>query len=311
MNRRSLIALVLLAFALPAACETVLGFEDHELYPADASVGGGSGGSAGSGGTAGAAGSSTGGSAGVAGDADADIDADADAGPARVTDGLIALYTFDEGSGTEVKDVSGVAPPLNLTIDTPSAVVWNPGFIDVTDPVRIRSGAPAQKVFDKCTASEAITVEAWVKPGTLVDLSDGAGLPSRIVSMSIDGSNRNFTLAQDLDQWVFRLRRKGDTSYLNGTPALTTASGTVTTTLAHVVATRGSTGPTSFYLDAVPLGTEDQAGDFSEWDPSYELALANEVLDARDWVGELHLVAIYDRALSLSDIQQNFAVGPD
>jgi hypothetical protein len=309
VSRRSRIGLVLFVFALPVACETVLGFEDHELYPTDASAGGGSGGSAG------AAGSSTGGSGGVteAGDANADADADADAGLGRVTDGLIVLYTFDEGSGTTVTDVSGVGAPLNLTIDTPSAVAWHPGFIEVTNTVRIRSVAPAQKVFDKCTASNAITVEAWVKPVTLVDWTDGAAdLPSRIVTMSIDGSNRNFTLAQNLDQWVFRLRREGDgSSYLNGIPELDTANGTVDTVLSHVVATRGPTGLTTFYRDAVSLGTEDQTGDFGGWDPSYELALANEVLSPRDWIGELHLVAIYDRALSPSEVQQNFAVGPD
>ncbi len=307
-KQRALLALVPLGFATLVACESILGFEDHELYPADASTGGagglsgGGGNSGGIGATAGAAGSAQGGSAGLA-------DA-GDSGPARVSDGLVVLYTFDEGSGTNVKDVSGVGAALNLTIDTPSAVAWKTGFVDVTAPVRIRSFAPAQKVFDKCTTSGEISVEAWIKPGTLVDLTDGAGLPTRIVTMSIDGSNRNFTLAQDLDQWVFRVRRTDDAG-LNGTPALTTMTGTVTTNLAHVVATRASSGKTAFYVDATEIGTQDQIGDFTNWDSSYELALANEVLEDRDWVGEIHLVAVYDRALSATEIQQNFDVGPD
>ena len=44
----------------------------------------------------------------------------------RVSDGLLALYTFDEGSGSTVHDVSGVGTPLDLTIANTGAVSWLP-----------------------------------------------------------------------------------------------------------------------------------------------------------------------------------------
>ncbi len=42
----------------------------------------------------------------------------------RITDSLLALYTFDEGSGSTVQDTSGVGAPLNLNIPDPSRVTW-------------------------------------------------------------------------------------------------------------------------------------------------------------------------------------------
>ncbi|MDO8629767.1 MAG: hypothetical protein Q7R41_04680, partial [Phycisphaerales bacterium] len=45
----------------------------------------------------------------------------------RAQTGLVALYTFKEGSGTNVTDVSGVGTPLNLVIPNPAAMRWLPG----------------------------------------------------------------------------------------------------------------------------------------------------------------------------------------
>lgn len=45
----------------------------------------------------------------------------------RATANLVALYTFQEGSGNIVQDVSGVGTPLNLTIGTPNNTTWLAG----------------------------------------------------------------------------------------------------------------------------------------------------------------------------------------
>jgi hypothetical protein len=39
------------------------------------------------------------------------------------------------------------------------------------------------------------------------------------------------------------------------------------------------------------------------------LVLANEPGGARLWLGELHLVAIYDRALTAAEVNSNFMAG--
>lgn len=45
----------------------------------------------------------------------------------RVADGLTVLYTFKEGDGDSVEDVSGIGTPLTLHIKKPESVSWLPG----------------------------------------------------------------------------------------------------------------------------------------------------------------------------------------
>jgi len=65
------------------------------------------------------------------------------------------------------------------------------------------------------------------------------------------------------------------------------------------------------YVDGVQLLETSRSCDFDGWDRGYELALANELEDARPWLGTYHLVALYSRALSDAEVATNFAAGPD
>lgn len=47
----------------------------------------------------------------------------------------------------------------------------------------------------------------------------------------------------------------------------------------------------------------------ANWDDDYPLALANELIDPRPWLGELYLVAIYSKALSAEEVNLNYIVG--
>lgn len=290
--------LALLVAVAVVGCEAVLGFEDHHLAPpVDASAG-----------SAGAAGSASGGSGG-AGDAGADvIDAapetggDAEAGT-RVTDGLSVLYDFEEGSGNKVNDVSGVGSAVNLTIKDPFLTNWIPGGLTINGSTIIKSSGPPNKLLNACKASKQITIEAWIRPANLTQLG-----PARIVTLSIDTSARNFTLGQETTQFNARLRTP--VTGQQGEPPVLTLPGTVTTELTHVVYTRASDGKVTIYLDTVISGSGDVNGDFSNWDTTYELALANEHTLNRVWFGDYFTVAIYCRALSPAEVAQNFAVGP-
>ena len=226
-----------------------------------------------------------------------------DAGPPRVTTGLVVLYTFEEGSGTVVRDVSGVAPPLDLTIDDPSAVTWLPGALSINASTIAASSAPATKIIDACVASNELSLEAWVEPADLVQSG-----PARMITLSANTSYRNFTLGQDADQWVLRVRTTtGDT---NGGPNLYDGPGTVTTSLVHVVSVRTAGGIAAMYVNGVETGTLARDGDFSGWDPTFRFAVANELTMDRTWLGRMHLVAVYCRALTAAEVRQNFAAGP-
>jgi hypothetical protein len=49
----------------------------------------------------------------------------------------------------------------------------------------------------------------------------------------------------------------------------------------------------------------------TNWDAGYRLSLANEVTENRPWLGEFHLVAVYDWALSAVEVSENYNAGPD
>jgi hypothetical protein len=108
---------------------------------------------------------------------------------ARVTADLQVLYLFEEGSGTTVGDDSGVGSPLDLTIADENAASWGTNYLAIDSSTIASSGVAATKVIDAAKASHEITIEAWVKPANPTQSG-----PARIVSVSADTSNRNFTL---------------------------------------------------------------------------------------------------------------------
>jgi hypothetical protein len=108
-------------------------------------------------------------------------------------EGLVVLYTFEEGTGTAVHDVSGVGDPLDLTIADPGGTAWISGGLSVNASTILSHAAAPAKLVEMCTASNAITIEAWIKPG---DNSAATNFPLRIVTFSFDPTNRNFTWAR-------------------------------------------------------------------------------------------------------------------
>ena len=228
----------------------------------------------------------------------------------RVTDGQVVVYGFQEGTGLTVRDVSGTGAPLDLTITDGAGISWLPtGGLALSSPTLITSGGAAVKVIDAVKVSGEITIEAWVTPANT--RQDG---PARIVTLSQNTTNRNFTLGQGL--WdeqssdLYDIRLRTTTTTANGMPSLSTPTGTLIPALTHVVYTRDVFGTITFYVNGGEVSSRVDGGDLSNWDNEYALALGDEVSGDRPWLGEYHLVAIFDRALSPAEVQQNFAAGP-
>lgn len=238
----------------------------------------------------------------AAGADDARRDGDSDAGqlgpPKRSTDGLLVLYEFLEGSGTTVTDTSNVSTPLNLSIQW-GAPTWMPGGgLRLDKASMLVSGGPATKVIDACVLSNAVTVEAWFQTSNLLQTG-----PARLVSVGADFYGQNLMLGQDYSTLEARL----STSLV--APALISAAGSLDTALTHVVYTRSSNGEARFVIDGVTLGNGTAGGELTSWVSSHRLAIGNEVGGERPWRGTLYLVAIYARALSKAELENNFAAG--
>lgn len=235
----------------------------------------------------------------------------AQSGPAgRVEKGLLALYTFEEGSGREVKDVSGIGAAMNLTINNTRATAWVDGGLAINRQTIVTSRRAATKIINAAKASNELTIEAWIKPA-----NTSQNGPARIVTLSQNSNKRNFTLAQGL--WgsqpssLYDVRLRTTKTSLNGMPSMSSPEGSLIGKLTHVVYTRDAGGVATLYIDGVKTVSETVEGDFSNWGKNYRLALANEITRNRPWLGEYHLVALYGRALGPDEVNQNFAAGPD
>ena len=227
----------------------------------------------------------------------------ADAG-GRVTSGLLVLYRFTAGSGSTVFDVSGVGSPMDLSIANPGNASWiGGGGLALTGPTFV-GAASDTKLRSNLVQSNALTVEAWVRP----DNTTQSG-PARMVTFSADGGDRNFTLGQRDSRYEMRLRTTS-TNDNGSSPVTRSGSGVVDTVLSHVVYTRTASGQSRIYENGVQVTSRSIGGNFSNWGTNYVFGLGNEIPPVdRPWLGDFHLVAVYDRALDLAEIQQNYAAG--
>lgn len=222
--------------------------------------------------------------------------------PPRVRDGLLVLYDFSEGEAARVHDRSEAGPPLDLVIERPEAVSWVENGLRVESAAVIVSADPAGRLVDAIKRSASVTIEAWVTPASVQQSG-----PARIVSLSKNPSERNFTLGQEKDAYDVRLR--SESTDRNGNPSTASRPGVVKQQLTHVAYTRDADGATRLFVDGEQVGAGRVAGSLANWDASHRLSVANEVTGDRPFLGTLHLVAVYDRSLSIADVQQNFAVG--
>jgi hypothetical protein len=219
----------------------------------------------------------------------------------RITEGIQALYTFDEGSGTTVYDTSDVGTPLDLTVDS-GTVNWASGGLAITSAALIKSAGPATKIIEACRTTNEISIEAWVKPANI-----SQGGPARIVTLSQDPGKRNFTMGQSGDLYDIRLRTTATST--NGIPSVSAPAGSLTEALTHVVYIRDAAGVARIYVNGSQVSSKTVGGNLSNWSGNYAFGLANEMTKDRPWLGELHLVAVYDRALDPQEVDQNFQAG--
>ena len=131
----------------------------------------------------------------------------------------VALFDFRRGQGDTIQDVSGAGKPLNLRISNTSAVDWLPsGGLSVRAPVLIASTGAAGKISAAVRKSGELTLEAWISPANMTQSG-----PARIVTVSRDTAQRNFTLGQKGSTYEVRFRTTSTSR--NGEPALTTQAG--------------------------------------------------------------------------------------
>ncbi len=227
------------------------------------------------------------------------------AAASRTRVGLQALYDFSAGSGYRIQDHSGEGSAIDLLISEPEAVRWTENGLQLQQPTQIRSDKPAYKLNEAIRRSGEITVEAWITPANL----DQKG-PARIVTLSGNSSERNFTLGQDADKYDFRLRTL-KTGNNGSNPSLSAKTDQTAARQIHLAYTRNRAGKARLYLDGQNTAEKTITGAVGNWDRQFRLALGNEFGADRAWLGTYHLVAVYARALFPKEIEAHYQAGPD
>ncbi|MBL1215740.1 MAG: T9SS type A sorting domain-containing protein, partial [Ignavibacteriae bacterium] len=219
---------------------------------------------------------------------------------------LLSTYDFFKGEDpTIVYDRSSNGEPLNLAIEDITCVQWlKPNGLAVISPTKIISQDLPTKIVDACVLSGEISIEVWLKP---IKLKQSG--PARIVSLSANSFGRNFTLGQSTTDGlydIYDVRLRTTESNSNGIPSVSTEPGSVTKSLTHLVYTRNSEGFTKIYLNSNEIISDSLGGDFSNWDDSFPLILANEATNDRPWLGEFYRLSIYNTMLSQQKVDSLF-----
>ena len=227
------------------------------------------------------------------------------AGGNRYEAATIAKYEFKTGMGNIAYDTSGHEPALNLTLS--GDVTWVGGW-----GINVKLGGKAQgtassskKLTDLIKSTGEFTIEAWANNANV------AQEDAFIVSYSAGANSRNATLAQNMYQYHGYTR--SDKTSANGNPVLITRAADMDAqaALQHVVMTYSPVEGRRIYVNGAYTGDVDAqgGGSLADWDDTFALVLGNETSTNRQWEGVLRLVAIHNRALTPTQIQQNFDAG--
>jgi hypothetical protein len=228
-------------------------------------------------------------------------------GQNRYDGGMIAKYQFKttDPAGSAL-DTSGVDPAADLTLagDVSKYGGWGLQF-----------GAAGGKAYSLSSGSGKLTsmikssgeysIELWAAPANVAQedawLAALAGSPTTV----------NFALSQK--EYQYEVFNRSSSTGADGAPSLLTldTDKDAQATLQHVVLTFDPTNGRRLYVNGNFTGDMDakKGGDVSSWDSTFQFLLGNDPSSMRKWAGVIRFAQVYNKALTLTQIQQNFAAG--
>ncbi|NOZ54298.1 MAG: LamG domain-containing protein [Gammaproteobacteria bacterium] len=236
-------------------------------------------------------------------------------GGKRYERNIIALWEFkNEATDANIAlDSSGVFPKLDLILNENTE--WVSGW-----GIEFKAGGRAlgtsieasQKLYDLIAPRNEYSIEAWIVPANVTQ--EG---PAIIASYSSGAQDRNFSMGQTLYSYEFLNRNTASgldaANTANGNPTLITDPDDedLQATQQHVVMTYDPVNGRRIYVNGEFTGDNDTVlgGSLSEWNDGYLFVLGAETNGDNGWLGKIRLAAIYSRALSQEQIQQNFDAG--
>ncbi len=220
--------------------------------------------------------------------------------PPEVPEGLVALWNFDEGSGTTAADSSG-----NGHDGTISGATWTSPGAEGTGFCLDFDGQGTNRVSvgTFSVAGNAISIACWYKADNL----DTPGNDPRLISKAIGGASEEHwfmvssSRVSDTKVLRFRLKTDGTTGELKAD----TATGNIELDVWTHTAAVWDGATMRLYKNGVEVGSTAKGGTLST-DPAAKVSIGNQPAETGDrpWDGLIDDVRIYDRALSVDEIAE-------
>jgi hypothetical protein len=230
----------------------------------------------------------------------------------RLWDGLVAYYNFNLNSDSLIHDFSNYEQPLNLTFDDKTKVIWySNNRCEIAANTFIKSVNPATKVVNAIKKTNEVTFECWIKPST----NNLYGLSS-ILTISNSSEDMGVTLAQeyvfgsDEKSYNYLVRLKTKATSLTGAPNLYIDNELSYLSLHHLAYVRKDDGQEKIYLNGEEVANGIRPESLDNWKDNYYLILGNNADLNSPWYGTYYMLAIYNTALTESQILNNYKAGP-
>jgi hypothetical protein len=164
----------------------------------------------------------------------------------------------------------------------------NAGVLDMTGGRTFIEGLNKQ-LLDSCKATNELSLVIHLDTQNLKQTG-----PARIFSHSIASKKRNFSLCQEQDKLVLRLRTTA-TGENGSNPEVILSK--LKEGQRHKIVITYRPGQLEFYMDGQSHPIQQIKGDFSNWEEC-QFVIGNEWKDDRSWKGRIHQFNIYSSALS-------------
>ena len=198
--------------------------------------------------------------------------------------GLLLLYPFD----------------FHALVKNDIHWIENSRGIELRGISQAMSHSPPVELFDLLTNGTGLTLELWIETKSWAQTG-----PARILTYSLNTNKRNFTVAQSWDQLIVRLRTTATS--LNGTNPHLVVDGIFNTAkLQQVVVTYDFYELRAYINGELRARSDNIREGFANWDPSYRLAIGNEITINRPWQGRIYYAAIFNRPLSASEVHRRY-----
>jgi len=230
----------------------------------------------------------------------------------RIWEGLVAYYNFSMSSDNIVHDFSNQGEPLELVINEPSKVLWeNNNKLEILSDTYIKSVTPATKIIKAFKETNEITLECWLKPSY-----NDPNRTSDILNISNNNDDIGANIAQEHvfsdnpNSYNYLIRLKTKATALNGAPNLYSCDELSYLSLHHLVYVKNYDGQEKIYLNGEEVANGIRPESFENWKDNYSLILGNNSDLNSPWHGTYYIVAIYNVALTSSQIINNYDAGP-